>query len=114
MNKWVFPRYAGITILLLISYLNGWGSVSLPQPTYGPDDPYCVAADSIPIKKQVEAGKAPQDQPVPDVVQPVIKEVPKARKQIKPIAVPPAVVPVKPPVIIKPKIVIKKIGVHLP
>lgn len=106
MNKGIVCRYAGIVIVLLISYLNSWGSVSLPQHPL-----YSVPLDSIPAKKQAEVEK--QDQPVTDAAQTVIKEVPKSKKQLKPVAVPPAVMPVKPPVIIKPKIVIKKIGVRV-
>ncbi|WP_232538926.1 hypothetical protein [Chitinophaga tropicalis] len=106
MDKGILYRYTGIIIILLICHLNSWGSVSLPQ-----HPPYSVPLDSIPVKKPAEVEK--QDQPVTDAIPDVIKEVPKSKKQVKPIAVPPAVMPVKPHVIIKPKIVIKKIGVRV-
>lgn len=99
MNK------GALIIILLIVSLRSWGSVSLPQLSYK------VLNDSIPVKKPVETVSSEQKQEQP--VETIIKEVPKAKKQLKPIAVPPTVIPVKPPVIIKPKIVIKKIGIRV-
>ncbi|GAA3938775.1 hypothetical protein GO495_11055 [Chitinophaga oryziterrae] len=110
MNKGAFYRYAGIIIILLIVSLKSWGSVTLPQLNRKAASACLSLQDTIPpANKPVEAEQK-QEQPVTDAV---IKEVPKAKKQLKPIAVPPAVLPVKTP-IVKPKIVIKRIGVRIP
>ncbi|SEW25239.1 hypothetical protein SAMN05428988_3615 [Chitinophaga sp. YR573] len=109
MNKGAFYRYAGIIIILLIVSLKSWGSVTLPQLNHKAASTCLALQDSIPPRKPVEAEQK-QEQPVTDAV---IKEVPKAKKQIKPIAVPTTVLPVKAP-IVKPKIVIRKIGVRIP
>jgi hypothetical protein len=69
-----------------------------------------VFQDTLP-KKTEKPATPEQKQETP--ADPIIKEVPKARKQVKPVAVPSVVIPIKPPVIIKPKIVIKKIGLHV-
>jgi hypothetical protein len=98
MNKGAFY----ITTILLIISLKSWGSVPLPQ----------LLTDTIPVKRPEEVVQK-QDQPVKELTDPVIKEVPRAKKQLKPIAVPPTVVPVKVPQIIKPKIVIRRIGVRI-
>ena len=71
--------------------------------------------DTVPPVKNAPPVKTPEpevkkDVPVVVVDAKVIKEVPKARKQIKPKVIP--VVPVKAPKVIKP--IIKKIGVILP
>ena len=106
MNKGVFFSFIGTIFILLLSSLHSRGGISLPRPVY--------IIDSIPVATPQEQVKTTtQEQPVKDLKD-VIKEVPKAKKQIKPIAVPGTVVPVKTPQIIKPKIVIKRIGVHIP
>ena len=112
MNKGVLYRYVGITIILLIISLYSWGSVSLPQHPYKVISPSVELRDTIPVKKPVETAPVEQQKELP--VEPIIKEVPRAKKQLKPIAVPTAVRPLKPPKVIKPKIVIKKIGVRVP
>lgn len=112
MNKGALYRHVGITAILLIISLYSWGSVKLPQPTYKVAPAYTALLDTIPVKKPVETETVEPKQELP--VEPVIKEVPKAKKQLKPIAVPTVVTPVKPPKIIKPKIVIKKIGIRVP
>jgi hypothetical protein len=106
MNKGILYRYSGILIILLIISLKSWGSASLPQLSYK------AVADTIPVQKQEEATQK-QDQPLKEVTDPVIKEVPKAKKQLKPIAVHTTIAPVKVQPIIKPKIVIKKISVRV-
>jgi hypothetical protein len=111
MNKGALYRYVGITIILLIISLYSWGSVSLPQHSYKVMSPSVELRDTIPVKP-VET--APVEQKKEPPIEPVIKEVPRAKKQLKPIAVPPAVRPLKSPKVIKPKIVIKKIGVRVP
>jgi hypothetical protein len=98
MNKGAF-----IIIVLLTVSLRSWGSVALPQLSYK------ALRDTIPAQKPVVETQTSEQKPV----ETIIKEVPKAKKQLKPIAVPPTGIPVKPPVIIKPKIVIKKIGLHV-
>lgn len=113
MNKGAFYRYAGIISILLIVSLNSRGSVTLPLLTHKAASTCLALQDTIPGKKPAEEVEQKQEQPVKEVTDAVIKEVPKSKKQIKPIAIPPAVLPVKAP-IIKPKIVIKKIGVRIP
>lgn len=71
--------------------------------------------DTVPPVKNAPPVKTPEpeakkDVPVIVVDPKIIKEVPKARKQIKPKVIP--VTPVKPPKVIKP--IIKKIGAILP
>ena len=61
--------------------------------------------DTVPAVKAVEAQPAQQAENV-EVVPNVIKQVPKSRRQVKPVAVP-KIVTTKPKAIIKPKIVIK-------
>lgn len=112
MNKGALYRHVGITTILLIISLYSWGSARLPQHTYKVVPPDTAPMDTIPVKKPVEAEAVEQKQELP--VGPVIKEVPKAKKQVKPIAVPSVMTPVKPPQIIKPKIVIRKISVRVP
>lgn len=112
MNKGALYRCVGITVILLIISLYSWGSVTLPQHPYKVESPYVALRDTVPVKKPVETETVEQKQEQP--LEPVIKEVPRSKKQVKPIAVPPAVLPVKPPKVIKPKIVIKKIGVRVP
>ncbi|MCF6402546.1 hypothetical protein L3C95_11660 [Chitinophaga filiformis] len=112
MNKGAIYRHVGITAILSIISLYSWGSTTLPQPTYKVIPPDAVRMDTIPVKKPVETETVEPTQELP--VEPVIKEVPKAKKQVKPIAVPSVITPVKTPKIIKPKIVIKKIGVRVP
>ncbi len=61
-----------------------------------------MASDTIPPPKKPVEGDAEPDKTKQDI----IKEVPKARKQVKPVALPAVpVVPVKPIKIIKPKII---------
>ncbi|SHM86353.1 hypothetical protein [Chitinophaga sp. CF418] len=112
MNKGALYRHVGITVILSIISLYSWGSNTLPQPTYKVIPPDAVPLDTIPVKKPVETETVEPTQELP--VEPVIKEVPRSKKQLKPIAVPPAVLPVKTPKIIKPKIVIRKISVRVP
>jgi len=112
MNQGALYRHVGITVILSIISLYSWGSATLPQPTYKVKPSEALPLDTIPVKKPVETETVAPTQDLP--VEPVIKEVPKAKKQVKPIAVPPVMTPVKPPQIIKPKIVIKKIGIRVP
>jgi hypothetical protein len=63
-----------------------------------------VPIDTVPAVKAVEAQPAQQVETVEAPT--VIKQVPKSRKQLKPVAVP-KIVTTKPKAIIKPKIVIK-------
>jgi len=113
MNQGALYRHVGITTILLFISLYSWGSTTLPQHPNKLVPPDAAPLDTIPVKKPVETETVEQKKEEPPV-ESVIKEVPKAKKQVKPIAVPPVVTPVKPPQIIKPKIVIKKIGVRVP
>lgn len=111
MNKGVLYRYAGIITILLIISLKSWGSVPLPQLSYKAVASYVMLPDTVPVQKPEEAAQK-QERPLKEITDPVIKEVPRAKKQIKPISVPTKVAPVKVR-IIKPKIVIKKVGVRI-
>src|SRR4051812_43643411 len=70
---------------------------------------YKIQMDTVPVVKsgEVQPTEQPETVPVPEV----IKQVPKSRKQMKPIAVP-KIVTTKPKAIIKPKIVIKTGLIH--
>lgn len=98
-------RHMGISVILLVISAVSQGSDVLPRLTAE------IFQDTLPAKKTEKPATPEQKQETP--ADPIIKEVPKARKQVKPVAVPPVVIPIKPPVIIKPKIVIKKIGLHV-
>lgn len=67
--------------------------------------PYPVA-DTIPA--QAKPGEVQEEVKAPEM----IKEVPKSRKQIKPVPVP-APIPVKPIKVIKPKVIRPKVGLTL-
>jgi hypothetical protein len=77
---------------------------SAANTTARPGKMLCLM-DTVPAVKAVEAQPAQQSENV-EVVPTVIKQVPKSRKQVKPVAVP-KIVTTKPKAIIKPKIVIK-------
>lgn len=64
------------------------------------------AADSVPLTSH--PADKPAEKPVDPSSLPVIKEVPKTRRMVKPMALP-SPLPVQPIKIIKPKIVIKKL-----
>ena len=94
-------REAGIYILFF--FIFSAVTVNASALTTGVNR-FVVPIDTIPAVKAVEAQPAQQ---VDNVEVPnVIKQVPKSRKQVKPVAVP-RIVPTKPKAIIKPKIVIK-------
>ncbi|NLR57027.1 hypothetical protein HGH93_02875 [Chitinophaga polysaccharea] len=63
-------------------------------------------ADSVPLTNH--PADKPAEKPVDPSSLPVIKEVPKTRRMVKPMALP-SPLPVQPIKIIKPKIVIKKL-----
>lgn len=62
-------------------------------------------ADTVPA--QAKPGETQQEVKVPD-----IKEVPKSRRQVKPLPIP-APIPVKPIKIIKPKLIRPKVGLTI-
>jgi len=78
--------------------------------------PVTSAFGSMRIQPVADTIPPPQNKKVEDntgskpgeVAREVIKEVPKSRKQVKPLAIPAAAVAVK-PVVVKPKIVVKPI-----
>lgn len=86
------------------------------KPVFTGARPFSIElTDTVPPVKNAPPVKAPEpevkkDVPIVVVDAKIIKEVPKARKQIKPKVIP--VTPVKPPKVIKP--IIKKIGAILP
>jgi hypothetical protein len=86
-------------ILVLMKPLAGFSGDHMPADT--------VPAVKKPVTEQPDVKKPPDE--LPDVKKlDVIKEVPKSRRKMKPIAVP-APVPIKPIRIIKPKIIRKVI-----
>lgn len=105
MTKMAPYRHITVTILLFITSFRSQGSDLLPR--FSVD----VFQDTLPAKKTEKPATPESKKESP--VEPIIKEVPKARKQVKPVAIPPVVIPVKPPVIIKPKIIIKRPGIHI-
>jgi hypothetical protein len=68
-----------------------------------------MVIDTVPVAEPVKVIPAEQSKPVD--VSNVIKQVPKSRKQVKPVAVP-KIVTTRPKAIIKPKIVIKAGLIH--
>ncbi|WP_145671545.1 hypothetical protein [Chitinophaga polysaccharea] len=93
-------------------------AIALLQPSkgYGRDKAMSVTALSthylLPVADSVPLTNHPADKPAEKPVDPsslpVIKEVPKTRRMVKPMALP-SPLPVQPIKIIKPKIVIKKL-----
>lgn len=108
--------YGLILIVTFLAYsINSWGSEPLPQLFYS-----CPRVTQLVVNDTVPSNDAPvgqEQQPAAanagTVVQPVVKEVPKSRKKLKPVAVNPRVkaLPTK---VVKPKIVIKKINITVP
>ena len=100
--------------IFLVNSLNSWGSVSLPQLSFtGLREGRQVSFDTIPANAPAVQDQQPPQATTETVVQPVIRQVPKSRKRVKPATVTPKV-KVPPTKIIKPKIVIKKINVNVP
>ncbi|NLR80037.1 hypothetical protein [Chitinophaga eiseniae] len=90
-------------------------AIALLQPSkgYGRDKAIALStryllpvADSVPLTNH--PADKPAEKPVDPSSLPVIKEVPKTRRMVKPMALP-SPLPVQPIKIIKPKIVIKKL-----
>ncbi|WP_291910030.1 hypothetical protein [Chitinophaga sp. CB10] len=69
---------------------------------------HCTALPSDTVPPAPKPTEAPQDGKLPDI----IKEVPKSRRQVKPLPIP-APIPVKPIKIIKPVIIRPKVGITL-
>ena len=97
--------------LFLIPTHKGWGSdhKSLPHPIL-----IMASSDTVPPVKPAEVKPAENKPanpalPVEKIIDPVIKVIPKSRKQIKPVAIP-GNIPAKTQKIIKPKIIIRRIG----
>src|SRR5688572_24613641 len=93
-------RQAGIYILFIIIF----SSVKVNASAFATGMQRVGVLDTVPTVKAVESQPAQQVENVE--VPNVIKQVPKSRKQVKPVAVP-KIVTTKPKAIIKPKIVIK-------
>lgn len=121
----------GVLIILMICTHEGRGSVQKPLPWFLKQSAFSwhvLNTDTVPPKKQAETQKKEQaDKKEPETEKPAqpakelpqkeskageviktIKQVPKAKKQPKPVAVQTPQLPVKVPVIKTPK-VIKKI-----
>lgn len=102
-------RFAVVLAIFIIHPLWGFGNDVKPYCRFHVSSirEICSISDTIPQdEKPVETknDKSKPDKTKTDKIKPgIIKEVPKARKQIKPVALP-RVVPIKPK-IIKPKII---------
>lgn len=108
--------YYGVltTMVLLTGSLNSWGSETLPQHFSRSFRQPVAQMDTVPVNPSGQASPQQGEPPAAaEAVQPVIKQVPKSRKKLKPAAVKPKVV-VRPTKIIKPKVVIKKINIAVP
>ncbi len=121
--------YTGIFMILMICTHESQGSVVKPLPWSLPREPlvwHVLNYDTIPAKKPAEQQKKEEPmqegkiekpaQPVKDLTKKesqaieivkTIKEVPKSKKQPKPVAVQAPKVPVKIPVIKTPKVIRK-------
>ena len=95
-------RRAGTYVLFLFVFNSVQARAADSAPGIGN---MLFLTDTVPAVKAVEAQPAQQSENV-EVVPNVIKQVPKSRRQVKPVAVP-KIVTTKPKAIIKPKIVIK-------
>ncbi|RYY55954.1 MAG: hypothetical protein EOO09_08355 [Chitinophagaceae bacterium] len=110
MNRHNLYRITIITGLFLVRTLQGWGSAHKPLPRlFIP--PLQMIADTVPQAKPTEpkTGQPATEGPIEGTVKPLIKSVPKAKNQVKPKALP-GKLPVKTPTIVKPKIIIRRIG----
>ena len=94
-------KHAGACILFFIIFSSVKVNASALETGV---DRFGVLMDTVPAVKAVEAQPAQQVENVE--VPNIVKQVPKSRKQVKPVAVP-KIVTTKPKAIIKPKIVIK-------
>ena len=67
--------------------------------------------DTVPVTRppEVKPETPVAKNPLEEAVKPVIKTIPKSKKQLKPLALP-GNLPVKPGKIVKPKIIIKRVG----
>lgn len=104
MINYTFTR---ICLLLAFFFIITQSKASEGKPvcTLTIHQPVYAFADTVPPVKKTTEDKPADDKPATTGM-PVIKEVPKARKQIKPVALP--AVPVKPIKVIKP--IIKRVG----
>ncbi len=100
---------------MLVLCVDSWGSEPLPQLSASSQIHFAphMILDTVPVKPATPVqGEAPTEEVTETAVRPVVKEVPKSRKKLKPAAVVPAV-NVPPAKIVKPKIVIRKINVKV-
>ena len=107
MKKRALYRICLIACLCMIRSLQGWGSdsTSLPRLSFE-----MVSMDTIPAVKTSPTQTEPTTEgPIDKVIKPVVKQVPKSKKQLKPVAIP-GNLPVKPLKTVKPKVIIRKIG----
>lgn len=99
-----------LSCLFTIRSLQGWGSdsPSLPHLTLNAQR---VFTDTLPPAKPAEVKPAPPStkNPVDEVVKPIIKQIPKSKKQVKPVAIP-GKLPVNTQKIVKPKVIIRRVG----
>lgn len=113
MTHYPFARITGTVLILLVCSFASTASEGKPVASI--QIPTHVLTDTVPpVKKPAEENPEPEkkietENPVTTTPS-VIKVVPRARKQIKPVALP--AIPVKPNKIIKP--VIKRVGSLIP
>ena len=107
MTKYSFARTAFALLILLACYFPSAAREGKPVLSIHTERimPAHVLTDTVPPVQKTTEEKPAQEKPATTTT-PVIKVVPKARKQIKPVALPG--VPLKPSKIIKP--VIKRVG----
>lgn len=80
--------------------------LAIAKPVAGAARGVPFITDTIPA--QAKPGEVQEEVKVPEI----IKEVPKSRRQVKPLPVP-APIPVKPIKVIKPKVIKPKVGLTL-
>lgn len=90
----------------ILTYLVFIIVLSIAKPVAGFARGVPPVTDTVPV--QAKPGDVQEEVKTPDI----IKEVPKSRRQIKPVAVP-APIPVKPIKVIKPKVIRPKVGLTL-
>ena len=110
MNKNNIYRITLLICLFSIRTTKGWGSDLRSLPRLSFTAGYRVS-DTVPPAKPADPKPAQPvpEGPVTEIVKPIIKQIPKSKKQLKPVALP-GKLPVKTPAVVKPKVIIRRIG----
>jgi hypothetical protein len=114
MTNYLFTRICYLTVFFFAALQSNAGEGKPVTPITMTAPPSYVVIDTVPLVKQTVEEKPTEQKPATtttpaSTTTPIIKVVPKARKQIKPVALP--TVPIKTPKVIKPII---KVGSLLP